>query len=128
MTGAVARALQPADRGLLKVGRRADGAIFDPADFNDLATYDNPINILLAIARQSSSMEWWSLKTRLLPARSPERSRSAMRWAMSIDGFVDLGPPVPNMARSARAQLMSAFSSCGTSARSLAQSSLTPIC
>ena len=42
MTGAVARALKLADRGLLKVGHRADVAIFDPADFKDLATYDNP--------------------------------------------------------------------------------------
>ena len=42
MTGAVARALKLADRGLLKVGYRADVTIFDPADFRERATYDNP--------------------------------------------------------------------------------------
>ncbi len=31
-----------ADRGLLKVGHRADIAIFDPADFRDRATYADP--------------------------------------------------------------------------------------
>jgi N-acyl-D-amino-acid deacylase len=30
------------DRGLLKVGYRADIAIFDPNDFRDEATYANP--------------------------------------------------------------------------------------
>jgi len=42
MTGATARALHLADRGLLKAGYRADVAIFDPDDFIDLATYDDP--------------------------------------------------------------------------------------
>jgi N-acyl-D-amino-acid deacylase len=42
MTGATARALKLRDRGLLKAGWRADVAIFDPADFTDLATYADP--------------------------------------------------------------------------------------
>jgi N-acyl-D-amino-acid deacylase len=42
MTGATARALKFADRGLLQTGYRADIAIFDPADFTDRATYANP--------------------------------------------------------------------------------------
>jgi N-acyl-D-amino-acid deacylase len=42
MTGATARALKLADRGLLKPGYRADVTIFDPADFNDRATYADP--------------------------------------------------------------------------------------
>jgi len=42
MTGAVARALRLADRGLLKEGYRADVTVFDPADFNERATYENP--------------------------------------------------------------------------------------
>jgi N-acyl-D-amino-acid deacylase len=42
MTGATARALKVADRGLLKPGYRADVAIFDPGDFTDRATYADP--------------------------------------------------------------------------------------
>jgi N-acyl-D-amino-acid deacylase len=42
MTGATAKALKLADRGLLREGFRADIAIFDPADFKDQATYDKP--------------------------------------------------------------------------------------
>ena len=42
MTGATARALKLADRGLLKPGYRADVAVFDPADFRELATYADP--------------------------------------------------------------------------------------
>jgi len=42
MTGASARALKLRDRGLLAEGWRADLAIFDPADFRDLATYAEP--------------------------------------------------------------------------------------
>ncbi len=42
MTGATARALRLADRGLLKKGFCADIAIFDPADFKDRATYADP--------------------------------------------------------------------------------------
>jgi N-acyl-D-amino-acid deacylase len=42
MTGASARALKLADRGLLREGYRADVAIFDPADFHDRATYADP--------------------------------------------------------------------------------------
>jgi N-acyl-D-aspartate/D-glutamate deacylase len=42
MTGATARALKLADRGLLREGFRADIAIFDPSNFRDLATYKNP--------------------------------------------------------------------------------------
>ena len=42
MTGATAAALKLADRGLLKVGYRADVAVFDPADFEELATYAEP--------------------------------------------------------------------------------------
>jgi N-acyl-D-aspartate/D-glutamate deacylase len=42
MTGATARALKLADRGLLKPGYRADIAVFDPADFKDRATYTDP--------------------------------------------------------------------------------------
>src|SRR6516165_7068859 len=42
MTGASARALKLADRGLLREGYRADIAIFDPADFHDRATYADP--------------------------------------------------------------------------------------
>ncbi|HEU0218713.1 MAG TPA: D-aminoacylase [Stellaceae bacterium] len=42
MTGATAKALKLRDRGLLREGWRADVAIFDPADFKDLATYADP--------------------------------------------------------------------------------------
>ena len=42
MTGATARALKLTDRGLLRPGYRADIAIFDPADFEDRATYADP--------------------------------------------------------------------------------------
>ena len=42
MTGATARALKLADRGLLREGYRADVTIFDPADFSDRATYADP--------------------------------------------------------------------------------------
>jgi N-acyl-D-aspartate/D-glutamate deacylase len=42
MTGASARALKFADRGLLKEGFRADIAVFDPADFKERATYAEP--------------------------------------------------------------------------------------
>jgi N-acyl-D-amino-acid deacylase len=42
MTGAPARALKLADGGLLKAGYRADVTVFDPADFSDQATYENP--------------------------------------------------------------------------------------
>jgi N-acyl-D-amino-acid deacylase len=42
MTGATARVLKLRDRGLLKQGYRADLTIFDPADFNDRATYADP--------------------------------------------------------------------------------------
>jgi N-acyl-D-amino-acid deacylase len=42
MTGATAKALKLRDRGLLREGWRADVAIFDPADFIDLATYADP--------------------------------------------------------------------------------------
>ena len=42
MTGATARALRLADRGLLREGYAADIAIFDPGDFRDRATYADP--------------------------------------------------------------------------------------
>jgi N-acyl-D-amino-acid deacylase len=42
MTGATARALKLTDRGLLRPGYRADVTIFDPADFQDRATYADP--------------------------------------------------------------------------------------
>ena len=42
MTGAVARTLRLADRGLLEAGYRADVTVFEPSDFNDRATYENP--------------------------------------------------------------------------------------
>jgi N-acyl-D-amino-acid deacylase len=42
MTGATARALKLADRGLLKAGYRADVAIFDANDFKEQATYTSP--------------------------------------------------------------------------------------
>jgi N-acyl-D-amino-acid deacylase len=42
MTGATARALRLADRGLLRDGYCADITIFDAADFKDLATYADP--------------------------------------------------------------------------------------
>ena len=42
MTGATARALKLFDRGLIAVGRRADIAMFDPADFAERATYLDP--------------------------------------------------------------------------------------
>jgi N-acyl-D-amino-acid deacylase len=42
MTGATAKALKLKDRGLLRVGHRADIALFDPADFRDTATYEQP--------------------------------------------------------------------------------------
>jgi N-acyl-D-amino-acid deacylase len=42
MTGATACALKLADRGLIREGFCADIAIFDPGDFRDCATYENP--------------------------------------------------------------------------------------
>src|SRR5262249_58414933 len=42
MTGATARALRLADRGLLRPGWRADVTLFHPADFNDRAPYGDP--------------------------------------------------------------------------------------
>jgi len=42
MTGGSARALKLRDRGLVKEGWRADLTLFDPADFNDQATYADP--------------------------------------------------------------------------------------
>jgi len=42
MTGATARALKLKDRGLLRVGHCADVVVFDPADFDDRATYADP--------------------------------------------------------------------------------------
>ena len=42
MTGATARALGLTDRGVLKAGYRADVTLFDPDDFLDQATYDDP--------------------------------------------------------------------------------------
>ena len=42
MTGGTAAALKLADRGLLKQGWRADVTLFDPADFRERATYDQP--------------------------------------------------------------------------------------
>ena len=42
MTGATARALKLKDRGLLREGYAADIVIFDPNDFRDRATYDQP--------------------------------------------------------------------------------------
>lgn len=42
MTGASARVLRLADRGVLEPGKRADVAMFDPADFKDRATYGDP--------------------------------------------------------------------------------------
>ncbi len=42
MTGATARALKLADRGLLKAGYRADVTVFDPGDFKERATYADP--------------------------------------------------------------------------------------
>ena len=42
MTGATARALRLADRGLIKPAYRADLTLFDPDDFIDRATYGDP--------------------------------------------------------------------------------------
>lgn len=42
MTGASAKALGFTDRGLLKTGYAADVTIFDPAEFRERATYQNP--------------------------------------------------------------------------------------
>ncbi len=42
MTGATAAALKLEDRGLLREGFAADVTIFDPADFNERATYARP--------------------------------------------------------------------------------------
>jgi N-acyl-D-amino-acid deacylase len=42
MTGATARALKLADRGLLREGFCADVVVFDPDDFADRATYADP--------------------------------------------------------------------------------------
>ena len=42
MTGAPARVLRLSDRGLLKAGYRADVTVFNPADFSDRASYENP--------------------------------------------------------------------------------------
>src|SRR6185437_5622898 len=42
MTGASARALKLADRGVLRPGMRADVTLFDPDEFSDRATYAEP--------------------------------------------------------------------------------------
>jgi N-acyl-D-aspartate/D-glutamate deacylase len=42
MTGATAKVLKLKDRGVLCEGFRADVAVFDPADFRDRATYQDP--------------------------------------------------------------------------------------
>jgi N-acyl-D-amino-acid deacylase len=42
MTGATARALKLKDRGLLREAWRADLTLFDPVDFKDRATYEQP--------------------------------------------------------------------------------------
>jgi N-acyl-D-amino-acid deacylase len=42
MTGATARALKLDGRGLLREGFAADVTIFDPADFQERATYAKP--------------------------------------------------------------------------------------
>jgi N-acyl-D-amino-acid deacylase len=42
MTGASARAMRMSDRGFLQRGLRADVTIFDPANFVDRATYEDP--------------------------------------------------------------------------------------
>jgi N-acyl-D-amino-acid deacylase len=42
MTGGPAKALGLRDRGLLQPGYRADLTLFDPADFEDRATYPDP--------------------------------------------------------------------------------------
>jgi N-acyl-D-amino-acid deacylase len=42
MTGGTARALNLADRGLLREGYRADVTVFDPADFKERSTYADP--------------------------------------------------------------------------------------
>jgi N-acyl-D-amino-acid deacylase len=42
MTGATAKVLKLKDRGILCEGFRADVAVFDPADFRDRATYQDP--------------------------------------------------------------------------------------
>jgi N-acyl-D-amino-acid deacylase len=42
MTGGSAKALKLRDRGLLRIGYRADLAILDPDDFRDQATYADP--------------------------------------------------------------------------------------
>ena len=42
MTGASARALGFKDRGLLREGYAADVTIFDPAEFRERATYQDP--------------------------------------------------------------------------------------
>jgi N-acyl-D-aspartate/D-glutamate deacylase len=42
VTGGPAKALKLRDRGLLREGYRADVVLFDPTDFRDRATYENP--------------------------------------------------------------------------------------
>jgi N-acyl-D-amino-acid deacylase len=42
MTGATAKALKLKDRGFLREGFRADVVVFDPGDFQDRATYQDP--------------------------------------------------------------------------------------
>jgi len=42
MTGGPARALRLRDRGVIREGYRADLTLFDPEDFTDRATYDDP--------------------------------------------------------------------------------------
>jgi N-acyl-D-amino-acid deacylase len=42
MTGLSARSLGFTDRGLVKAGYAADVTLFDPAEFAERATYDDP--------------------------------------------------------------------------------------
>ena len=86
MTGATARALKLADRGLLREGYRADVTIFDPADFRDRATYARsaPVSERRPHQRDRQRRRSWS-RTRPIPARCRARCCAATAPAKSAE-------------------------------------------
>ena len=88
MTGATARALKLADRGLLREGYRADVTIFDPEDFRDRATYANPHQYPSG-ERTTRDRQRHDRGRERGPYRRAARHRAAARsrWASSLRRF-----------------------------------------